>query len=468
MIKSYFYIIFFTCAFLWATHFLFWDDLFKIKIKTTADTGKVAVVYLNEKGKTITASARIIKDGLASLRIYAGKIEKLRLIPPEGTKVISVKIIGKKKLSFNGNTDELSAVSLKAAAHFDFKIFVLVSFLYAAVVHMFLKKESPFDNHVPQMMNIEFLRLIFTLGIVSYHLAERLNIFNEGWLGVEFFFTLSGFFLTVTFNSDRTTESFVKSKIIRFVPLLFLCAFLGKAKVIPVLSNILFLQSTGLSDDVVPPQSWFLAVLFWVSLFYFYMMKVCPVKISRLIFALLTFFSYSACRHFGWDGMINNIFSVRLIRGVAGIGLGYFTAYFYQIAVKNEAKSTLFYTVLEIIALFYAVGLMFFKEIYPENQIVAVIVFAFLIFLFSLKRGNVSQYFNKPFWAKISACSFAVYMTHWFLVADVVLRWNQKFLVLQRHKYILMAGTILLAWVTGIFVCKYVEKPIAAFLKKKL
>lgn len=105
-----------------------------------------------------------------------------------------MKIIGKKKLSFDGNMDKLSAMSFKAAVHFDFKIFVLITFLYAAVIHMLLKKESPFDNHVPQMMNIEFLRLIFTLGIVSYHLAERLNIFNEGWLGVEFFFILSGFF----------------------------------------------------------------------------------------------------------------------------------------------------------------------------------------------------------------------------------------------------------------------------------
>ena len=467
MIKSYFYVAFLTGILLLATHFLFLDNLFKIKIKTNAETGNVTVAYLNGKGKHIITSARIVKDGIASLRIYAAKIEKLYLTPPKETKIIDVKITGKKKWSFNANFDELSAMSFKASVHFDFKIFILITFLYASVIYTFLKKEPLFNNHVPRMMNMEFLRLIFTFGIVSYHLAERLSLFNEGWLGVEFFFILSGFFLTMTFNPDRTTGDFAKSKIIHFIPLLLLCAFLGKAKIIPVLSNVLFLQSTGLSDDVVPPQSWFLAVLFWVSLFYFYMMKICPVKVSRLIFALLTFFSYSACRHFGWDGMINNIFSIRLFRGVAGIGLGYFTAYFYRITIKNEYKNALFYTVMEIVTLFYAVGLMFVESIYPENQIISVIMFSFLIFLFSLKRGCISQYFDKPFFAKISACSFAVYMTHWFVVIDVVLRWKQKFPLLQDHKYVLMTGTIILSWIIGIFVHKYIEKPTTAFLKKR-
>ncbi len=465
--KYYFYVVFLTSILLSATHFLFLDDLLKIRIQTTANAGSITVAYLNDKGETVNTSERVI-NGRASLRIYSGKMEKLCLTPPEGTKITEVKITGRKKQSFTGNSDEWFNKSFKAAAHFDFKIFVIITFLYAAVIYMLLKRESPFDSHVPQMMNMEFLRLIFALGIVSYHLAERLNIFNEGWLGVEFFFILSGFFLTITFTSDRTTADFVKSKLIHFIPLLFMCAFFSKAKIIPVLSNILLLQSTGLSDDVVPPQSWFLAVLFWVSLFYFYMMKICPVKVCRLVFALLTFFSYTACRHFGWDGMINNIFSIRLLRGVAGIGLGYFIAYFYQISVKYEIKNTLFYTVSEMIVLFYVVGLMFIKEIYPENQIVAVITFACLIFLFSLKRGGISGYLNKPFLAKISACSFTVYMTHWVLIVDVILRWNQKFPVLLRHKYVLMAGTIMLAWIFGVCVHKYVEKPITAFLKRKM
>ena len=299
MTKSYFHVAFLTGLLLLATHFLFLDHLFKVKIKTDAAAGNVAVTYLNGNGQNVVTSARIVKDGIASLRIYADKIEKLRLTPPKESNIINVQLTGKKKSSFNANFDELSVLSFKASVHFDFKIFILTAFLYATAIYTLLKKEPLFDAHVPQMMNMEFLRLIFTFGIVSYHLAERLNIFNEGWLGVEFFFILSGFFLTITFNPDRTTGDFAKSKIIHFVPLLLLCAFLGKAKIIPVLSNVLFLQSTGLSDDVVPPQSWFLAVLFWVSLFYFYMMKICPVKANRLIFALLTFFSYSACRHFG-------------------------------------------------------------------------------------------------------------------------------------------------------------------------
>lgn len=326
-------------------------------------------------------------------------------MPPAGTKIINVKIAGDKKSVFD-NVDAPALQTFRPAAHFDFKIFLLLGFLYFCLWHTVVNGIKPFDDKVPAMMNMEFLRLVFTFGIVVYHLTERLDIVNDGWLGVEFFFVLSGFFMTLTFDPARSTYDFAKSKIIHFVPLLLLCAFLGKAKPVPVISNVLFLQSTGLSDDVVPPQSWFLAVLFWASLFYFYMMKICRVQSDRLIFALLTFFSYAACRHFGWDGMIGGVFSVRLLRGVAGMGLGYFTASLCRAFRERKPANRVFCTMAESVLMLYAAAIVFVKGACPENKIFAVLCFAGLILLFGINRGAVLRFFNRPFFGKLFFCFF--------------------------------------------------------------
>lgn len=58
-------------------------------------------------------------------------------------------------------------------------------------------------------------------------------------------------------------------------------------------------------------------------------------------------------------------------------------------------------------------------------------------------------------------------MTHWFLEMDVVLHWYKRFSFLQQHNGFVIAGTVLLSWVLGVFVHKYVEKPATVFLKRK-
>lgn len=57
-------------------------------------------------------------------------------------------------------------------------------------------------------MNVEFLRIVFTLGVVCTHFFFRLNIPNYGGYGVEFFFILSGYFLALTYNPEKTPANF--------------------------------------------------------------------------------------------------------------------------------------------------------------------------------------------------------------------------------------------------------------------
>lgn len=343
-----------------------------------------------------------------------------------------------------------------------------MAFLFYALSDTLLNRKKLFDDKVPAIKNVEFLRLIFTFGVVVCHFAEKLEITTEGWLSVDFFFILSGFFLAVTFRPDRSTEKFIKSKIIHFTPLLFLFALLSKPKIIPVLSNVFLLQSTGLSDEVVPVQSWYLAILFWGGLFYFYMMKICPEKINKLVFGLLTFFLYCICRSCEWEGVFGRFLSIRLLRGVPGMGLGYFVALIYQRYRDGEQRKSFLFSAIESVLLFYCVGIVFFRPLCPDNRVVAIIAAALLILLFALRRGFVSRFLEKPFFAKISACSFSIYMAHWVFITDVFMHWYKRMSDLQEHKIAAIVVVAVLSYVLGLFVHLYIEKPSSAWLKKKL
>lgn len=95
--------------------------------------------------------------------------------------------------------------------------------------------------------------------------------------------------------------------------------------------------------------------------------------------------------------------------------------------------------------------------------------FAGLIAFFVLKRGKVSQFFEKPFWAKISACSFAIYMTHEDVLCSFVFRILEKYPdLVEYHTPLVSVASVAVCYLFGLMIWKYVELPAARWLKSKL
>lgn len=103
--------------------------------------------------------------------------------------------------------------------------------------------ESGIDK--PIFKNLQALRGIAALMVCSYHFSYLIPgqwgavAFSHGWLGVQIFFMISGFIMVKTtskINSEYVTGAgnFLKNRIIRIVPLYYLCTFLMIA---PALSN---------------------------------------------------------------------------------------------------------------------------------------------------------------------------------------------------------------------------------------
>ena len=91
-----------------------------------------------------------------------------------------------------------------------------------------------------RFLNVDFLRFVFAVCIFVFHyyrpyrlaglggeFKALINITSSGYVAVQYFFIIAGFFLVYTLNKNLSVIDFIKKKIIRLWPLIaFLFVFL--------------------------------------------------------------------------------------------------------------------------------------------------------------------------------------------------------------------------------------------------
>lgn len=330
--------------------------------------------------------------------------------------------------------------------------------------------------------NIEFLRVVFTIGILLFHFVPKMEIWNRGTFGVAFFFMLSGFFMTLTFSPEKSIPDLIKKRLIQFIPLIILGSalrilFVEQVKVADMLAEFFLITSTGMFKLCrYNSVSWYISVLFWGSLFYIYLLKTKKRETVNLTIGILTFLGTVACikrgtgyRDFlGNEGDIGFIFDMRFIYGLTTLGWGYFVAVIYNLWNKTDnPKNKIFWTVLETFVLLYSVLFMFIERIYPGNLAFIFLSFAALILLFLLKKGYISNWFNKRIWVNLARYSLAVYLVQGITVWELFPRFQKAYPdFVQNYPIITICGTVLCCIAFGVWAHHVIEKPCAKALKK--
>lgn len=331
---------------------------------------------------------------------------------------------------------------------------------------------------------MEFLRIIFTVGVLCYHFFPRLELWNRGCYGVVFFFILSGFLLHYTFSQDKTVPNFIIKKLVRFVPLIIFGSllrilFVSKIDISMIFADLFLMPATGLYGKFgYNTVSWYIQALFWVSLFYFYLFKTKKKENVNLMMGLFAFFGLVAVikrgiginSFLGDVGDIGYIFNMQLIYCLSCMALGYWISQIYNLCDKQKIitnASKIFYTVLEAFVLSYSILLMFIKKLYPGNIAFMCISFSALIILFLLKRGWISQFFEKSCWKKISKYCLAIYLVQCVIVYDsfgwVLAKYSD---FMMGYKLIAIFVTILCCFIVGILAHYLVEIPCYNFFAK--
>lgn len=83
-------------------------------------------------------------------------------------------------------------IKLRARERIDFYNLVVISALtfYSVIffINAYKNRHQPKEpEKFPKYMNIEFLRILFTLFVISCHFISSLGIWNSAYLSVEFF-----------------------------------------------------------------------------------------------------------------------------------------------------------------------------------------------------------------------------------------------------------------------------------------
>lgn len=366
------------------------------------------------------------------------------------------------------------------------------------------------SNKMEKIKNIEFLRFIFAIMIVYahiiylcvpvYHLYEDFPLYAKLWpplvdafLCVEYFFIIAGFFLFFHLkNKQDTTLEFSVNKFVRLWPLLafsiivFLLLALFHIGDFYSYGNVinLFLMYSVLIGQKIPVNngcSWFICSFFWCCLFMHYCYRTFSERIFNILMCILIFFSFTAVLTWS-DGQIPGsqtkiwgLFSGALLRGFAGLGLGYFLGMLWKnvsvvvrnFQIKNKIKSVAFFIVVSAIEIYLFVFLInnsIFHRISFHNDFIFIIVFSCLFLLFLARKGLLSKLLENNISVFLGKFSFAIYiMQDVGFAIEKHFMWTNKAFV-YAHPYWNIWASILICVVIGVLSHIFVEqKAVKAF-----
>lgn len=457
---------------------VWFDHKAKVTFFTTAPQGaKITLSYRKKPdSKLLILKQKVSKGGSVSFKLKGRTVSWFKIDLPENAVVQKTVFRGwaKKKLTLSDN--EYAGEKLRgriSVIWFKFLTIGILAFWFVmGSISVFnIRNQPKIPEKLPKMMNLEALRIIFTFAVLWFHFVDLFKIWNASWLGVEFFFILSGFLLVLTFKPEKDFIGFIKNKWIRFTPLtvfggMMFLVFEQQIDVPRLFVDLFFYARTGLAGDGYNIPAWYISALMIVSGFYFYMMKNMKKETVNLLIAVFVFFSSVYAVRFGDKtiGIINGCF----MRGVACVGLGYFLAEIYKLLKNRPVVHQKAYNLIEFGVFVFATLSIFIKSLYA-GRVVTCIAFAGVILMFALRKGAVSQFFEKPAFAKMAKYCLAVYLTHFAVCRPVLGRLITKHgdWILS-HSAVSIACVLLSVVALGVFAHHVIEKPATKALKEWL
>ncbi|WP_313269133.1 acyltransferase family protein [Epilithonimonas vandammei] len=303
------------------------------------------------------------------------------------------------------------------------------------------------------------------------------NIFFEGYLGVSFFFILSGFVISYSnakkINSSKFTSfQFYKARMFRIYPLYILTTILGAVTVIhtPSLStwliNIFAIQSflPTINEHVMNAPSWSISNEFF---FYLCFPLLYPLieknKKSSIIIIISSCIILFSTPLFFSEVNQKFIFYIHPLSRLLDFSLGILLFHLYQLIQKRALKRINFATWESLALLFFiltflphhAIPRMFRFSVYYWVPMSAIIL------VFALQRGHFSKLLQNRILVYLGEISFSFYLMHLIVINTLLplLPINNPFTSL----IIILIAVVFFS----IILFEYFEKPVNTLLKRK-
>lgn len=355
---------------------------------------------------------------------------------------------------------------------------------------------------------IEFLRFYFAVLILLFHIGKRffgtpgadadpfrLYFFDEGLIGVEFFFLVSGYFLAAHIYKMRDqstkylgqeTANMIKAKFFHIFPYHFYAMAITvvinaillydvtdkKIKyVLDSWSSLFFLEVFGFESSWANKLTWYLAVWLMVMFILYpigrknydvFMNIICPL-LALFVLGYLDYTTQSLSDIEDWTGLFYKCF----LRGFAEMALGCLA--FSLVRWMNDRKWTVrgkkFLTFVEIFGYLFVLFYTCTRYNGQYEFLMLFVIFGLVILSFSDIAPGV-KYFNKPWAYKLGKLSLVIYLNQFYCIRLVEYAIPDAAFYLQCIACIaltflasILADTII-TWLT-------IHKPIKSFFIQK-
>lgn len=290
--------------------------------------------------------------------------------------------------------------------------------------------------------SIDAMRFIFILFLCPVH-CPAVNPFPNGYIAVEFFFVLAGFFIYQSYkkHNDIGTIDFTLKKIKRFLwPLVITLTLLilldRKGYIYPhelspdgILSQyfvripeFMFCQGLQLINvgHYINVTLWFISILLVGGAILFSLLKSFRHKAISVILPLVVLFGINYLRSFGDCGLIwrtqfpGSILDCNLVRGIIEMGLGVILAYVYEI--KKESFDR-YNTLVNVLGLVGLSGMFLIVCAYGNYDTLSLFLIPMIIVACMQPKTIYSKLFKRKIWSWVWGVSMYIYFIHSFVSA---------------------------------------------------
>ena len=318
------------------------------------------------------------------------------------------------------------------------------------------------------------------------------RIFEEGYLGVTFFFVLSGFILTYNYHNkfnmldQQGLLKFFIARLARIYPLHLLTFFLAipllyKAFLestvntsVKAILNLLLLQGYVPIDSVYfsfNTVSWSLSneIFFYVCLpFIIFILNRIRLKSNKLISVLAGVWLFSISFVFTFrDIELNHwLFYIFPLFRLSDFLIGVFLALlFLNPPVQRKAnQSIMYYTLMEFIAIFSLIIAIYYFPYVHQSLRYSVYYISFIsliIYIFAFQKGLISKLLSNKLLLFLGEISFSFYMLHY-----LVIRYSLHLQIINSSPIILAVFSFTVSILASVLVYTYYEVPLRNKIKK--
>lgn len=278
-------------------------------------------------------------------------------------------------------------------------------------------------------LSIEAFRFIIICFICIWHFDGHCGILQRGYLGVDFFFILSGMLLYKSSIKENALNSvdYTLKKFFRFFPeyvfcmlFLYICQLFTGSLTLSVetierfISEMLMLQNVGLWMDGRNWALWYICVLIVGGGLIYSFLKYDKRLSLHVIMPLLVILGFSFLFKFNKENHIESfaqsaLISLPLLRGLCDMSLGVLCM---AVFIKKKESMTRFlylWSVASIISL-----ILFLRQIFVnENDDSYCLIFLPILLMSLFLEGTIlNKLFRSKIWIFLGSISFEMYLVH--------------------------------------------------------